>query len=38
MSAPYSAEMRSKAMAAVKQRERKTDVSKMFGISRNTFD
>lgn len=38
MVAPYSEDMRSKAIAAVKRGERKTDVSKMFGISRNTLD
>ena len=30
--------MRRKALAAVKRGERKIDVSKMFGISRNTLD
>ena len=38
MAAPYSEDMRSKAIAAVKRGERKTDVSQMFGISRNTLD
>lgn len=38
MSAPYSNDMRHKALAAVKRGERKTDVSKMFNISRNTLD
>lgn len=38
MAAPYSEDMRHKAIAAVKRGERKTDVSKMFGISRNTLD
>lgn len=38
MAAPYSEDMRSKAIAAVKRGERKTEVSKMFGISRNTLD
>lgn len=38
MAAPYSEDMRAKAIAAVKRGERKTDVSKMFGISRNTLD
>jgi len=38
MSAPYSEDMRRKAIAAVKRGERKTDVSKMFDISRNTLD
>lgn len=38
MPAPYSEDLRSKALAAVKRGERKTDVSKMFNISRNTLD
>jgi transposase len=38
MAAPYSEDMRQKAIAAVKRGERKSDVSKMFGISRNTLD
>jgi transposase len=38
MPAPYSNDLRSKAIAAVKRGERKTDVSKMFNISRNTLD
>ena len=38
MAAPYSEDMRHKAIAAVKRGEGKTDVSKMFGISRNTLD
>lgn len=38
MSAPYSEDMRRKAIAAVKRGERKINVSKMFGISRNTLD
>ena len=38
MPAPYSDALRSKAIAAVKRGERKTDVSKMFNISRNTLD
>lgn len=38
MAAPYSEDMRRKAIAAVKRGERKTDVSQMFGISRNTLD
>lgn len=38
MSAPYSEDMRRKAIAAMKRGERKTDVSQMFGISRNTLD
>jgi len=38
MPAPYSEDLRRKAIAAVKRGERKTDVSKMFHISRNTLD
>lgn len=38
MPAPYSNDLRRKAIAAVKRGERKTDVSKMFNISRNTLD
>ena len=38
MPAPYSYDLRQKALAAVKRGERKTDVSKMFNISRNTLD
>lgn len=38
MPAPYSDDLRQKAIAAVKRGERKTDVSKMFHISRNTLD
>ena len=38
MPAPYSDDLRRKAIAAVKCGERKTDVSKMFHISRNTLD
>ena len=38
MPAPYSEDLRRKALAAVKGGERKTDVSKMFNISRNTLD
>lgn len=38
MAAPYSEDMRRKAIAAVKRGEGKTDVSRMFGISRNTLD
>lgn len=38
MASPYSEDMRRKAIAAVKRGERKSDVSKMFGISRNTLD
>jgi transposase len=38
MPAPYSDDLRHKAIAAVKRGERKTNVSKMFHISRNTLD
>jgi transposase len=38
MPAPYSDDLRQKAIAAVKRGERKIDVSKMFNISRNTLD
>ena len=38
MPAPYSDDLRSKAIAAVKRGERKTDVSCLFNISRNTLD
>ena len=38
MATPYSEDMRQKAIAAVKRGEGKTNVSKMFGISRNTLD
>lgn len=38
MPAPYSEDLRRKAIAAVKRGERKTEVSKMFHISRNTLD
>ena len=38
MPAPYSNDLRRKAIAAVKRGKRKTDVSKMFNISRNTLD
>ena len=38
MPAPYSNDLRHKAIAAVKRGERKTDVSKMFHISRNTLE
>lgn len=37
MPAPYSYDLRQKAMAAVKGGERKSDVSRMLNISRNTF-
>jgi len=36
--APYSNDLRQKVIAAVKRGERKTTVSKMFNISRNTLD
>ena len=35
---PYSDDLRTKAIAAVKRGERKTDVSRMLNISRNTLD
>jgi transposase len=38
MPAPYSEDLRQKALAAVKRGERKTDVSRMLNISRNTLD
>lgn len=38
MPAPYSYDLRKKALDAVKRGERKTDVSQMFHISRNTLD
>ncbi len=38
MPAPYSDDRRQKALAAVKRGERKTDVSRMLNISRNTLD
>lgn len=38
MPAPYSYDLRQKAIDAVKRGERKTDVSQMFHISRNTLD
>lgn len=38
MPAPYSEDLRQKAIAAVKRGERKTEVSQMFNISRNTLD
>ena len=38
MPAPYSDDLRSKAIAAVERGERKTDVSRMLNISRNTLD
>lgn len=38
MPAPYSEDLRTGAIAAVKRGEHKTEVSKMFHISRNTLD
>ena len=38
MPAPYSQDIRQKAIAAVERGERKTDVSRMLNISRNTLD
>lgn len=38
MPAPYSEDLRQKAMAAVERGERKSDVSRMLHISRNTLD
>ena len=38
MPAPYSYDMRKKALAAVRRGERKKDVSQMLNISRNTLD
>jgi transposase len=38
MPAPYSDDLRTKAIAAVERGERKTDVSRMLNISRNTLD
>lgn len=38
MPAPYSNDLRTKAITAVKGGERKTDVSRMLNISRNTLD
>jgi transposase len=38
MPAPYSKDLRQKVIAAVERGERKTDVSRMFNISRNTLD
>lgn len=38
MSAPYSHDLRSKAIEAVKRGERKIDVCQMLHISRNTVD
>lgn len=38
MPAPYSYDLRQKAIAAVQRGERKIDVSRLFSISRNTLD
>jgi transposase len=38
MPAPYSEDLRQKVIAAVARGERKTDISRMFNISRNTLD
>jgi transposase len=38
MSAPYSYDLRSKAIEAVKRGEKKIEVSRFFKISRNTLD
>jgi transposase len=38
MPAPYSYDLRTKAITAVKRGERKTTVCKLFNISRNTLD
>lgn len=38
MPAPYSYDLRTKAIAAVKNGERKTNVCRMLHISRNTLD
>ena len=38
MPAPYSYDLRQKAIKAVKGGERKSDVCRMFSISRNTLD
>ena len=38
MPAPYSYDLRTKAIAAVKRGEGKTEVSRLFNISRNTLD
>ena len=38
MPAPYSEDLRQKVIAAVDRGERKTDVSQMFKISRNTLN
>ncbi len=38
MPAPYSEDLRQKAIAAVERGERKSEVSRMLNISRNTLD
>ena len=38
MPAPYSEDLRQKAIAAVERGKRKSDVSRMLNISRNTLD
>ena len=38
MSSPYSEDLRQKALAAVERGEKKTNVSRMLNISRNTLD
>jgi transposase-like protein len=38
MPAPYSDDLRQKAIAAVKRGERKTDVCRLLNMSRNTLD
>jgi transposase len=38
MPAPYSQDLRQKAIAAIERGERKSDVSRMLNISRNTLD
>lgn len=38
MPAPYDLDLRQKAVAAVERGERKCDVSRLLGISRNTLD
>ena len=38
MPSPYSDDLRAKAINAVHRGERKTDVCKLFKISRNTLD
>jgi len=38
MPAPYSYDLRTQAIAAIKRGESKTNVSRMFRISRNTLD